>query len=323
MITKIVITGSHPTPAQALIERLPKTWQVTKLGDSDSPKLKRYDLLASFPDLFKLPGLVGKFKRELKKIQPAIVVSFGGYPAVPVCWAAKFLNIPVVIHEQTFGAGLSSKLTAPTAAKIAVSWPESRQYFPAAKTHLTGNPIRRELKDLSRQPKNIIYISGGHQGARVINQALKPILPRLLEKYIVYHQYGNQPKPKSHQGYITREYFNLSDLKKIYSQACLVVGRSGINTVTELAYLKIPALLIPLPYTQKNEQLVNAEFLKKLGIAEILKQANLTSESLLAAIVTAAKILPRPTSAVFDRTQVAEAANKLFELIAATVRADK
>lgn len=314
-MTSLVITGSHLTPAEALIEQLPKGWRVYKLGSVGGPKFKRYDWWGSLWGLVKLPGLIWQAKTKLQLIKAKVVVSFGGYSSVPVCLAAKILKIPLLIHEQTFAAGLASKITGWLADIIAISWKSSRGYFPRQKTVLTGNPLRREILQVKRRPQPVVYITGGHQGSRVINQTVAQILPQLLRQFTVYHQFGKLPRPAAREHYVTKAYFSAGELAKIYSQAGLVIGRAGINTVTELAYLRIPAVLIPLPYTQRQEQDVNARYLKGLGLAVILPQERLTPGSLLEAIFRA-KSLPRTRSGAggFPRARVKNAAQRLFKL---------
>lgn len=316
-MTKLVITGNHLTPAEALIEQLPKGWRVHKLGSVGGPKFKRYDWWGSLRGLVKLPGLIWQAKTKLQLIKAKLVVSFGGYSAVPVCLAAKILKIPLLIHEQTFAAGLASKITGRLADVIAISWKSSRRNFPKLKTVLTGNPLRREILRVKRRPQPVIYITGGHQGSRVINKTVESVLPRLLQQFTVYHQFGQGRPPEfKDKRYISQRYFDVKTLAQIYSRAQLVVGRAGINTVTELAYLKLPAVLIPLPYTQRLEQDVNARYLKKLGLAVILLQEQLTPAALLLAI-TQAKSLSRTRSGAggFPRARVREAAKKLCRLV--------
>jgi len=312
---KLVITGNHLTPAEALIEQLPRDLKVYKLGDLNGPKFKRYDWWHSVWGLFKLPGLILKAKAKLRKISAAVVVSFGGYSAVPVVWAAKILKIPILIHEQTFAAGLASKITGRLADVIAISWESSRQNFPKLKTVLTGNPLRGEILRVKRRPQPVIYITGGHQGSRVINKTVEQILPQLLQQFTVYHQHGKLPRPAVCEHYVTKAYFSAGELAKIYSQASLVIGRAGINTVMELAYLKIPAVLIPLPYTQRLEQDINARYLEKLGLAVILPQDRLTPASLLTAIGKASSLPQTSPGSGFPYVRVREAAKKLCRLV--------
>lgn len=310
---KLLITGSHQTPAQALIEQLPRKWIVFQLDNRDGPKFKRYDWWGSLKDSWRLPGLIWQFKNQLQLVKPNVVISFGGYGSVPVVAAAKLLRLPIIIHEQTFSAGLASRFTGYLAEVIAISWLSSRRCFPQGKTVLIGNPLRQKIINLVRKPKNSLYITGGNQGSRAINQVIEPILPQLVKEFTVYHQFGlNQPPAYKDRRYISRPYFSVGQLAQIYAQARLVVGRSGINTVTELGFLRIPSVLIPLPFTQKNEQAVNAHYLEKLGLAVVLPQERLTPANLLAALDQAQKL--RPSKIKFPRERVKNAAQRLFKL---------
>jgi len=322
----IVVTGTHLTPALALIDKLTKNnWRTVYLGKKkkeqqllpkgvrliyiSSGKLQRFNMISSLTTGIKLPLGFIQALHYLKKIKPDLVLSFGGYTSVPVCSAAKLLKIPIIIHEQTLGAGLANKLIAPLATKIALSWSESQKYFPQKKTVLTGNPIRRELLKPGKSTKHqilntkypIIYITGGSQGSRIINQTVSSILEKLLAKYSIIHQFGlvqsakhwqqqldlqkNLPKQYKKR-YLLQKWFSASELTEIFNKADLVVSRSGANTVIELALFAQPALLIPLPFAQKNEQMTNAQFLAQKGTAQILDQKDLSAKSLFNAITS-------------------------------------
>jgi len=361
MTKKIVLTGTHLTPALALIDKLKQEkWQITYLGRQTSfagshqpaiekqllptkkikfisitsPKLQRHNLPASLFHLFRFPLGLTQSLYHLKKLQPAIVISFGGYVAVPVCLAAKFLKIPLIIHEQTLAAGLTSKLTARLADKIALSWSVSTKYFPANKTILTGNPLRQALLNLkplaSPSQPPAIYITGGNQGSQIINHTLNQIILKLLQQYTLYHQFGLAQSESDWQKqqnlrrslpsdlkkrYFLKRWFTTQDLASLLPRTKLVICRSGINTITELAYLKKPALLIPLPHTQKHEQQLNAQFLNSLGLALILPQSQLSVDSLLKAINQALKQLPRQSSQNFPQDLVKQATNNLYQAI--------
>ena len=311
---KIIITGSHLTPAEALIEQLPKNWQVYKLSSTAAPKFRRYDWWGSLWSGWRLPGLIWQFKNQLQLIKPAVVVSFGGYASVPVVIAAKLLDLPIIIHEQTFRAGLASKITGRLATVVAISWKSSRRYFPSRKTVLTGNPLRRAILGVKRSVKPVIYICGGHQGSQIINQTVESIMERLLTKFTVYHQYGQLPRPAARRHYIVKPYFKVRELARIYSQAELIISRAGINTVTELGFLKLPAVLIPLPFTQKKEQDINARYLEKLGLAVVLSQNHLTPAALLTAIAKVKNLSRKRRGLGFPRRRVASAARSIFKL---------
>jgi len=131
---------------------------------------------------------------QLLKVRPNLIVSFGGYLALPVVVAGWFLRIPSVTHEQTHSFGLANKLIKLFVNKVFLTWENSRRYFPKKKTVVTGLPLRREILRIKRDPKKrarpVIYITGGKQGSHLINKTVAGILPELLKRYMIYHQSG-------------------------------------------------------------------------------------------------------------------------------------
>jgi len=251
--------------------------------------------------LLKLPiGIVKSFL-ILLDFRPDVVVGFGGYVSIPVSFCAYLLGIPVIIHEQTLEAGLANKFISRFARKICISWNSSRPYFPKNKTILTGNPMRK-FKILDSKFKlfnnNLptIYVTGGSSGSHAINVLVGGILEKLLSSYNVIHQAGdarefhdfdhlnklkkNLPE-KLRDNYILQKLIDPSEIGDIINYSSLIVARSGMNTVTELINFEKPALLIPLPFSQNNEQLKNAKFLEKIGLAVVMKQAELNEKKLL------------------------------------------
>jgi|APSaa5957512622_1039677.scaffolds.fasta_scaffold36722_2 UDP-N-acetylglucosamine--N-acetylmuramyl-(pentapeptide) pyrophosphoryl-undecaprenol N-acetylglucosamine transferase len=351
MNKKIVITGTHLTPALALMDKLKEnSYQLYYLGRNNTfdkelvtkrgvhftairtPKLKRHQLLLSTLNAPLLIFSLIKSIKVLVEIKPITVVSFGGFVALPVCLAAKILRIKLVIHEQTLKAGLTTKLTAPLAKTIAISWPQSQKYFKKDKTVLTGNLVRKELLKITLTSKltKTIYITGGSQGSLVINQVTTKLLKKILKNYRVFHQFGLAQDPLFWQQaldfknnlpenlkkkYTLRQWFSDKELSNIFSSADLLISRSGINTVTEALLLKIRSILIPLPYTQKNEQLNNANFLKNQGLAMVIKQKNLNPDSLLTAIKLSYKTLPKPLFSKTIYPNLSKSTDKLFKLV--------
>ena len=132
-------------------------------------------------------------------------------------------------------------------------------------------------------------VTGGNQGAHVINLAVEGCLDKLVKLANVIHQTGDS-KFRDHErlevrqsdGYIVMKW--IPNMAELMRQADLVVSRAGINTLSELAYLGKPALVIPYPYLYKNEQYKNAKYFEKLGLVRILPQSKLNSENLLKAI---------------------------------------
>lgn len=279
--------------------------EITKMGIPFFPlktaRLQRKFSRYTLPSFGKLPvGFIQSFLL-LKKIKPDVVVSFGGYLSIPVGFAAYALKIPLVIHEQTFDAGFANKVLSRFAKKICISWETSEKYFPKEKIVLTGNPIRKEILDkLEVYKKNekfpLIYITGGSSGSHIINSVVAKTIDKLYKKYVVFHQTGDSQKYKDYdqllkikenlskehkENYLLEKFLSPKDSAVLIKSADLVIGRSGVNTVTELIYLKKPAILIPITYSQKNEQLKNAEFMKDFGLAEIIDEKLLNEKVFL------------------------------------------
>ncbi len=315
--------GGHFSPALGVLDKIPKEWNVLLVGrkhtfEGDSAlsfeyqtaqklnipfvplttgRLQRRFTAHTLSSLVKIPVGLAQAVSLLKKYQPDVVLSFGGYVSVPVALAAKMLKIPIVIHEQTLHAGLANKIVSKFADKVCVSWKESEEFFPRSKVVLTGNPLRKEFLD-SRLRGNdktegvpLIYITGGSGGAHGINVLVEGCLEKLLENFFVIHQTGDArefgdfaqlEKLKTalpaalHKRYLLKKFIEPKEVFYVLSNADLVVARSGINTVTELLFLGKPSLLIPLPHGQRNEQRSNALFFQKTGLGEVFDQDALT-----------------------------------------------
>lgn len=359
---RVVVIGGHLTPALAVIEKLrtksdveiffigrkfamegdkeesTESQTIPKLGipfyqlsaGRLQRRLTRYTLLS----LLKVPIGFYLAWQYLREIRPEVVLSFGGYLALPVVVAAKWQKIPIVTHEQTIVFGLANRIIARLADKIALAWEESTQFFPSNKTVLVGNPIRASLLEVTRRPGKtpLLYFTGGNQGAHIINQTLLEILPELLEMCEVVHQTGSsrnsldlekalrvqkQLPTNLASRYLVKKWFETEELVKIFSRATLVIGRSGANIVTELAALGIPAILIPIPWVTQDEQTKNARVLEAGGSALILREAELTGKRLFTTIQLALEKLEEleTNAKSFKKIFKTDAASKLSDLV--------
>lgn len=272
-------------------------------------RLQRRFTQKTLPSLLKFPLGFSQALRGINTYKIDIVLSFGGYLSLPVCLAAKIKKIPVVIHEQTLEAGLANRIVSKFADKVCISWESSRSFFPKEKLVLTGNPIRiyHQLKkpDLPFLSEDeslpLIYITGGSAGSHTINLIVEAVLQEILTRYRVIHQTGNSkefqdferlsqkinqlPYKLRKRIYLT-QFVHPQEVPYILKHAAWVVGRSGINTVTELLYFGVPALLIPFPYGQRREQEKNAKFLEQLGVAKIIYQDELSASTFLRLLAT-------------------------------------
>lgn len=320
---RILVSGGHLTPALAVIEILLKQkWEILFVGRRcslegekipsiesrvipqkgirfvaiDAGRIQRRLTWQTLPSILRIPfGFLQSFYWILK-FKPDIFLSFGGYVAAPLALAAKICQVPMITHIQSIKPGLASRFISLLSQKICLSWPETKKYFPPKKTVFTGNPLRQRLlnplKIKKRRPT--LYITGGGQGSIWINQVVRQTFPQ-LKNYFLYHQCGakdfpqvldfkNQLSPNERKGYQVKDWFNEEELRTIFSQADLVIGRSGANTVAEVAALGKPALFIPLPWAAGGEQRINAQKLAKIGLVEILPQEKLSPQTFVKAI---------------------------------------
>lgn len=319
---KILLTGGHAaTTALSTIEELIRrkknadlvwigskqamegkstrsleSWVFEKVGVKSysiiSGRLQRKFTLWTIPSLIKVPfGFINAFILILK-IRPKVVVSFGGYAAVPVVVVSWLLRIPVVIHEQTAAIGLANKLSQPFAKKVCLARKESQIYYSSKKTVLTGNPIMSQIAEIEAKEKlgnpPTIFITLGSRGSRNINKVVYGILDRLLEKYRVIHIAGEADFDKfakiQNKNYEVYPTVDPLEIDNLYRQADIIVARAGANTVSEIMVTKRPSILIPIPWSYLDEQMKNAQVAAEFGIARILRQQDLTPEKLLSEI---------------------------------------
>ena len=259
-------------------------------------RLQRKFSKHTIPSFLKLPVGFSQSIYILKHFKPDIVLGFGGYVSLPIVIAAYFLKIPIVIHEQTFETGIANKIASRFATKICISWKSCENFFPKGKTVLTGNPLRKEILDLKKETKKenrglpLLYITGGSLGSHFINNLVKQSLKDMLKSFKIVHQTGDAKKFNDFEelskikqsladksnNYTIVKHLSPVNSAKVLNDADIVVSRAGINTVSELLYLNKPSLLIPISFSQKDEQLKNAKMLKLNGLAEVLEEKDAT-----------------------------------------------
>jgi UDP-N-acetylglucosamine--N-acetylmuramyl-(pentapeptide) pyrophosphoryl-undecaprenol N-acetylglucosamine transferase len=236
----------------------------------------------------------------LKQKEVDAVVVFGSYVSIPVILASWLIRIPTYLHEQGFSAGKASIFCSLFVRKIAVGWSTTVKSFPRfvqQKVMITGIPLRQSITSQIHIMNNnlpLLYITGGSTGAHAINILVKPILQKLLQSYIVYHQCGSSQYHdytvlntfrKSLPLFLKRRYhisesFSEQDTAMLLKNSSLLISRAGINTVIELSVLAKKAILIPLPSTITNEQITNAQFLVDAGCALAIDQSVTSSSQL-------------------------------------------
>ena len=269
-------------------------WELSTIEVSG---LKTVGVLGALRGLFRLPRALWQARKVLKEWRPDAVVGVGGYASGPVVLMAKLRGIPTAICEQNSIPGLTNKILGRLVRAVFLSFEESRRFFKAKKSHLTGNPVRRELvqKLLAAAPPTgervHVLVSGGSLGAVAVNELAANALIALAKDMPVQitHQTGEKDLEVTKQRYADAGVVAdcrafIKDMASTYLAADLVIGRAGATTVAELAIAGKPAIFIPYPFAADNHQEINAREMATAGAALSFKQSELTADALLAAL---------------------------------------
>jgi UDP-N-acetylglucosamine--N-acetylmuramyl-(pentapeptide) pyrophosphoryl-undecaprenol N-acetylglucosamine transferase len=252
--------------------------------------LKRVGLRKAISTLAELPVSLWHASRLLARIQPAAVFSTGGYVAGPVLLAALWKRLPVVVMEPNLVPGYTHRRLARYVSRALVSFPRTARWFPADRTEITGLPVRKEFFDVppkSREGQLTILITGGSQGSRTLNRAVEASWPLWNKGEVrLIHQTGRNAfeeiAPRFKESGVEGEiapFFD--DMPRVFAQTDLVVCRSGMGAVSELAAAGKASILVPLPGASDQHQLRNAEALAEAGAAVLVADADMTGERLV------------------------------------------
>lgn len=282
---------------------MPHASALEKLKDTES-------LLLNLRDLGRMGVGIMQALHHLRSFKPDVVFAKGGFVALPVAVAARILGIPVVAHESDVSPGIGSKVVSRWARKMAVGFPAELYGTTLGESVVfTGNPIRQEI--LGGNSKTsvahffgkvgatktaalpVVLIMGGSSGARTINQAVIAGLADLVKVARVIHivglhdyaaatQHAAELKLKPSQ-YRAFEFLQAAEMKRAYAAATVVVSRAGANTITELAAMKLPTILIP-NHLMAAHQLVNAKRLAQADAIQLLAEEELNPQSLITSI---------------------------------------
>lgn len=338
---KILIPGGHLTPALGLIdwiqEHHPQTEMLFVGREYTQVKLKQKAIefeeiskrgvefisfkSAKSPRCLLLSPLVAlqlvvkvfESMKIIREHRPTVIMSFGGYLAVPIAIAAKLLGVSVLTHEGTSVVGRANRLLFRLANKVVHSYPEFYNFDLESfnkEVVLTGTPIREKILNpvTPKQPewlpskastKKILLVLGGSQGSYAINCLIKDSLVELAKDWTVVHQCGRPNKLYHYQQellehaaknnissnqYSVKEWIDEADLSWLYSHTQLVFSRAGANTLEELRLYKLPSILLPLPHSYAQEQEMNAKFMADRGAALVINQEEASPTVLLKAI---------------------------------------
>lgn len=257
-------------------------------------KFRRYFDIKNALDIFKIS--VGIFQAYwiLKHLKPHLVFSKGGYVSLPVVLAARFLKIPLWIHESDATPGLATKFASLFAQKIFLAFEESKKFFPEKNREVIGNPIRREVRQGMREEGYgltgfsktlpVVLVMGGSSGARSLNELVYKILPQLLKKAQVVHVTGNRQLVTGNWGerYRAFQFLDGKRLAHCYAVADVVISRAGSGSIFEVLAIGKPLLLIPLPKSaSRGDQIENAEIFEKHGWALSMYEEKISPQEFL------------------------------------------
>lgn len=288
--TDLLYIGSESGPERALVARAGIPFVAIKTG-----KLRRYWSWQNFVDIFRTCLGIAQSLSIIKSYRPDVITSAGGFVCVPPALAAWALRVPIHIHQQDVQPGLANKIISPFASRITVTFAETERHFPAGKTILTGNPFRREIlqgdparaRKMFNLEENVptLLATGGGTGAANLNHLVASAAPRLVEHCQIVHLCG-KGKLVSNVGaqkrYIQME-FVTDEMKDLLAAADLVISRAGLSTLTELAAVGKPSILVPMPDSHQKH---NAQLFAAIGAAVVVEEKQITPEALAALVST-------------------------------------
>jgi len=308
----LVIVGGHHSSAVPIIKNIKNTHKILFVGHKYASVLNKnisseYKEITSLgidyiylksPKFYNVKGFL-KYLKLIKSIfrsltiliksRPKLVLSFGGYLAVPVSIAAKILFIPVITHEQTLEKGLANKVVSKMSSKILLSWPTERL---SDKQVVVGLPLRDEIKKVGI--KNLgnsykvrtVFVQGGKQGSHKLNEFIFENIEHLIKQFNVIHQTSNHSEyddyetaKKLSKKYVGKykcfDFIFGDDYTKVLKNSDLLVSRSGAHITYEICYLKMPSILIPIPWVSGNEQYKLAVNAAKYTPSVVLQEKDL------------------------------------------------
>jgi UDP-N-acetylglucosamine--N-acetylmuramyl-(pentapeptide) pyrophosphoryl-undecaprenol N-acetylglucosamine transferase len=348
-------TGGHLFPAEALgLELIRRGYRVRLVTDS---RALRYSGLFSKDMIDVVPSATVRSRAPwslaytglmvgygtlaalnlVRRLKPAAVVGFGGYPTVPPLFAAKWRGVPGIIHDANAVLGRANRFLAGRVDAIATSLPGVLDRDPelAGKTTTVGTPMRPAIlaaaavKFASPEPQGPLrlLVVGGSQGARVMSDivpgAIERLDPALWPRLLLVQQVRQEDMARVRAVYdrlrINAELAPFfSDLPARLASSQLVISRSGAGTVAELAAIGRPSILVPLPGAIDQDQFANAGVLVQAGGAIRIVQVDFTSGRLAAEIAALAADPSRLTAMAASARSAGrlDAAERLADLVA-------
>ncbi|MGN0852154.1 MAG: UDP-N-acetylglucosamine--N-acetylmuramyl-(pentapeptide) pyrophosphoryl-undecaprenol N-acetylglucosamine transferase [Kiritimatiellia bacterium] len=303
MAKKIVVacggTGGHAFPGLAVARELRARGHEVVVWDSgrsiesvvmtswDGPVFSTGARPLNARNLFA--NLVAWFRcrREMGRFAPDALLAMGSYSSLPPVLAARSRHVPIVLHEANTVPGRAVDCLSRYARKVAVSFPETKDYLKACDVQLTGLPVRTEIAGQPRfgdvpHDAFTVFVTGGSQGAHRVNELMSQALVLVKgelakrgapDRLFAIHQTGRNDEQMVAQAYekakiACRVRAFEQEMGRAFATADLVVARAGASTCFELALTGKPAFFIPLPSAKRDHQHFNAQSFVKAGAAD-------------------------------------------------------
>jgi len=253
-------------------------------------KLRRYWSVQNLTDPLRVARGLAESLALVRRFRPDIAFGAGGFASVPPLVAAALLRVPVLIHQQDVVPGLANRLLAPLAQRITVALPQTVARFPTGRTFLRGNPVRASV--LSGDPEQgfrrlglvptipLLLVTGGGTGALALNRVVAAAAPDLVRFCQILHLTGRGrgvAVPELGPRYRQRE-FLVEEMPDALAAASLVLSRAGMSTLSELAALGKPTVVVPMP---RSHQEANAVAFAEQHAALVFDQPSLTPARLV------------------------------------------
>lgn len=296
--------GPPPFDREALVEH------AVEYLASPAGRIRRYPSVLNIFSIFVNAAGIARSIWQLYHLYPDVVFSTGGFAAFPTLWAARMLNIPIVVYDADAVPGRVSLWSAKFARWIGLAHPDAARKFPESvryKIARVGHPIRKEVEQPASEggyeflkidaSVPTIFIMGGSQGARALNEVILDALATLVNDYNIIHQAGaanieevsNIASVALRDSRFMHRYkifglLNALALKMAAGTAAIIIARAGSGTIFEIASWGIPAILVPIPKDVSHDQTENAFSYARSGGAIVIEQRNLTPHVLIAEI---------------------------------------
>lgn len=312
-------TGGHLFPAEALAHELKERgWSVHLATDDRAERFAGYfpaetihqirsatigskNPLALLATFWRLWSGVRQASTIIGHVRPKVVVGFGGYPTLPPLYAATRRGIATLIHEQNAVMGRANRALSRRVTAVAGGFLPEDTSAAGVKTVTTGNPVRPQVIEASRKPylasrggeQFRLLVFGGSQGAQFFSDAVPAAIAQLGKaqraRLSVVQQARAEDVERVKSAYAemgiaadVSPFF--TDMAARMATSHLVISRSGASTVSEIAVVGRPALLVPYPHALDHDQAANAAALAAAGGAQVHPQSTLTAEKIAALI---------------------------------------